>query len=245
MAEILFLVGRVNTCEHMMYEALELVGETPPILRRLAQIHLLKGEPAAARVFLCRLQESPWDRTWAHEWRECLDAGSDPPDGGELEHLRAFVYRTDKVETASVEQILREALETDRRNRAAFELMMAHFLLAVRPDEVAAQIGRLDDFGYSDVPVLYEEALLHYANVTGRPLPDLGTRRIRAETIERFRGFLSALGRHKGNRQEAWDALKADYGSTYWFYATFGRTPFGEKSPQAPSKPPGPEEAVP
>ena len=47
-----------------------------------------------------------------------------------------------------------------------------------RPDEVAQNISRLDDFGYREIPRLYEEALLIQAALTGQPV-DLHGRTIR------------------------------------------------------------------
>ncbi|KKK59540.1 hypothetical protein LCGC14_3033340, partial [marine sediment metagenome] len=42
----------------------------------------------------------------------------------------------------------------------AFEYQMAIYLLTKQPAKVAENIGRLDDFGYPNIPRSYKEALL-------------------------------------------------------------------------------------
>lgn len=233
---VLLQIGRVNTSEHMAYEALELVGETPAILCRLARIHVLKGEVDAARVFLGRLEKTLWHRDWARRAKASLAAQGDLPFDDYVQAVRACVMRTEGVDEAKPTEMFEQALAENPRNRAAFELLMAHLLLAARSERVVREIHRLDDFDYPEIPVHYEEAILHYASAAQRPMPDLGGRRIRPQTLQRFRDFLAIVNRHKDDRQAAWNALKDDYGTTYWFYCTFGRTPFGWDYPGPPPR---------
>ena len=81
-------------------------------------------------------------------------------------------------------------------------------------------IGRLDDFGYPDIPRHYEEALLICA-AAGTRL-DLHGRRISAASVERFAGFNRALARYKSGEAAARKAVARDYGDTYFFYYAFG-----------------------
>ncbi len=231
---VLLEIGRVNTSEHMTYEALELVGETPAILCRLARIHVLKGEVDAARVFLGRLERTLWHRDWARRAKASLAAQGDLPFDGFVRAVRPFVMRTGGVDEAEPTEMFEQALAENPRNRAAFELLMAHLLLAARSDLVVREIHRLDDFDYPEIPVHYEEAILQYASAARQPIPDLRGRRIRPQTLQRFRDFLAILNRHRDDPRAAWNALKDDYGTTYWFYRTFGRTPFGWDHPGPP-----------
>ena len=69
-------------------------------------------------------------------------------------------------------------VEQNENNRMAFEYLMAHYLLNVQPEKLAAQVGRLADFDYGDIPLLYAEAVALHAHdlaqpavACGRPLP--------------------------------------------------------------------------
>jgi len=222
-SEILFDLGRINESEHMAYEALETFGQRPCILKRLVYIHVLKGEPEAARRFLALLERSLLDGRWARRLRRQLDA--DPTLSGvpEVASRRELMVVRDSVDdVAYLETMLEGLLERNRRNRMAFEYLMAHYLLTRQLDKLAANLHRLDDFGDPRLPRHCEEALAIYLATTGSRDLDLGGRRISPETWRRFGEFMRIERQFLGDAPAAFAALYPDFGDTYFFCYVFG-----------------------
>ena len=63
----------MNEAEHSAHESLALDGQSPEILERLAKINILKGQPAAARVFLACLGRNFLYRRRSQDYLRRLD----------------------------------------------------------------------------------------------------------------------------------------------------------------------------
>lgn len=217
---ILLDLGRVNEAELMTYQALEVLGNYPAIIRNLALISMFKQQPEAARILLGKLSKDVIYAAWARGLLTRLAADPELSSDPDVQRTRSFMIAKDYVEAIPFERLFLELLERNKHNRMAFEYLMADFLLSRRLEKVAVNIGRLDDFGYPDIPRHYEEALLIYA-ATGAH-PDLHGRHISPATVERFAAFSRLLARYKNNQAAALKALAPDYGNTYFFYYAFG-----------------------
>ncbi|MCK4376293.1 MAG: hypothetical protein KAX19_13230, partial [Candidatus Brocadiae bacterium] len=219
-SDVFMDLGYVNGAEHRTYQALELIGERPWILERLALISLAKGETEAGRVLLQSLSRDLVYRKRARASLSRLEA--DPSLAGDKEvcHLRSIMMHEDCIGWPSYEEMFIQLLQDNRRNRMAFEYLMAYYLLVGRIDKVAANIVRLDDFGYSDIPRHYEEAILIYEAAT-RSRADLHGRSVSPRTLQRFRAFTEVWARYRGDRRAAWRALARDHRDSYFFYYQF------------------------
>ena len=220
--DILFDLGRVNESEHMAYEVMEILGERPRILKRLVYISVLKGQPEAARRFLAHMERSLLHRVWARQCLQQLDADPLLSNVPEVASRRALILLRDRERPPDVEVTFQQLLERNRRNQMAFEYLMAHYLLTRQVQKVAANLHRLDDFDYPNLPQHLEEALVIYLGTTGAPAPDLAKYNIRPKTRERYAKFVEALKRSKGNALAAFVALHPDFGDTYFFFHAFG-----------------------
>ena len=105
----------------------------------------------------------------------------------------------------------------------AFEYLMAWYLLTRQPGKVAQNLHRLDDFDYTHIPRLYEEAMLIYVASTQKEL-DMRGRRLSPESLQRFNGFVQVSNRYGANKQAAVAELAGDYGDSFFFYYTYGFT---------------------
>jgi len=223
-SDILFDLGRINESEHMAYEALEVFGDRPRILKRLVYTNVLKGEPEAARRFLAFLQRSLLHGRWARDCRRQLDA--DPT----LSHVPVVASRRELMVTrdslgdvADLERMLLGLLERNPRNRMAVEYLMAHYLLTRQLDKLAANLHRLDEFDLPRLPRHCEEALVIYLATTRSQSPELGGREIRPETWRRFDEFVHTERRFREDVSAAFAALYPDFGDSYFFYYVFGQ----------------------
>ena len=118
------------------------------------------------------------------------------------------------------EELLLDLLEKNRQNRMAFEYLMAWYLLNGELDRFAQNLERLDDFSYSEIPRLYEEAILYMLN-RGKVVK-LHDRQISKESRQRFVDFLNIYNRHDRNKNTALKELKKKYGDSYLFYSLYG-----------------------
>ena len=148
-SDVLFDLGRINESEHMAYESLQIYGERPSLLKRLVYISVLKGEPAAARILLNRLEWSLTHREWARSCRRQLDNDPLLSSVPEVASRRELMVVHDSIGQLDLETMLLQLLKRNPQNRMAFEYLMAHYLLTRQLDKLATQLHRLDDF---DVP---------------------------------------------------------------------------------------------
>jgi hypothetical protein len=213
-------LGLVNQAEHEAHEALEIFGEHPQILRRLALINTVKGQPEAAKVFLRALGQHVHYGAYAE--RVLQDLQDDPLRSNDpwVQQARSVMVERDTVVLYKVfEDRFEELLQKNRRNRMAFEYRMAFYLLNLLLKDFVGQLGRLDDFDHPDIPRHYEEAILIYEGVT-REKVDLHGREISPQTQRLFQEFLAglALFHRMGDIRKAREALYGDFGRTYFYY---------------------------
>lgn len=233
--DILFELGRVNESQHMAYEALELFGERPHTLQRLAYLHAIKGEPDPARRFLAVLERSLLHRGWARDCLRQLDA--DPTLAGVpvVASRRELMVDRDFTGKLELEPMLVQLLERNPRNRMAFEYLIAYYLLTRQVDKLAANLHRFDDFGQTRLPRHCEEAILIHLDATGAQAIDLGGRRISPETRQRSAEFVRAAQRLQGNASAAFAALHRGFGDSYFLFYVFGHNDL-QLAPARPSR---------
>jgi len=233
-SDVLFDLGRINESEHMAYEALEVFGDRPCILKRLVYTNVLKGQPEAAQRFLAFLQRSLLHGRWARDCRRQLDA--DPTLSGVpvvASRRELMVTRDSLDDTADLEKMLLGLLERNPRNRMAVEYLMAHYLLTRQLDKLVANLHRFDDVDLARLPRHCEEALVIYLATTRSQGPDLGGRGIRPETWRRFEEFVNTERRFREDVSAAFAALHPAFGDSYFFYYVFGHN-------RLPTEPSGP-----
>ncbi len=214
-AALLLRLGCVNEAEHTAFEALEVRGPRPYLLRDLAVIHIVKDRPEAARVFLRRLACDLIQGRWA---RECLERlAKDPRLEGDSEvtEIRRRMLQEDRIVLSSLD-LLRALVDENPRNRAAFEYLTAHYLLTCQLEEVVKQIPKLRDAGLTHLPASYGEALLLHCELTGDQ-PDVGGWTVTPEAIDLFRKFL-AVTRDSPRDPNALNEVLA--GTYYPYFAT-------------------------
>ena len=222
-------LGALNFAEKTAGEAMENMGSLPFLLFRRALIQAAKGNDECAQVYLNKLERTAGygllSRRFGH-------GGSTPDlskDTGVV-RLRSCMDTADYIfNRVNEETVLSNLLKSNPRNRMAFEYLMAYYLLSRRPDMVARNLYRLDDFGYTKIPVLYEEALEIYREedtVANIALPKLAPS---PETAARSERFLQLMRLYETGASGSQAALVAEFGSSYFFFFIF-RHSTGDKS---------------
>lgn len=209
---LLLRLGCVNEAEHVAYEALEVRGPRPYLLRDLAVIHIVKDRPDAARVFLRWLSRDLVYGAWA---RERLQQLADDPrleNDPEVSDIRQHMMREDSLVVSNYD-LLTALVQENPHNRAAVEYLTAYHLLTCQIEQVAKQLPRLREAGYDHLPTSYGEALLLYCQLSGQQ-PDAGGWTISHEAMVRFDQFMAATR----GRQRNIAALSQVVGGSYYLY---------------------------
>jgi len=118
------------------------------------------------------------------------------------------------------ELFLGELVDSDPTNRMALEYLMAFYLLTRQIDRIAANIGRLVDCGYTEIPTLYEEAILIY-QLSRRTQVDLRGLQIKPATLERFNRYHQIARRCGRDTRTLRRELGPEFGRSFFFYFHF------------------------
>jgi len=216
-------LGQVNAAEKLASEIL--VGKNSPMaIEKLAWINIIKGQGQTARIYLNALKKDLVHRKTAETLLDALDNGFTSEQSGYIDRIRSCMFQEGDPGTGSdpIEKVLTRLLERNPRNRMAFEYLMACYLLAGQVDKVAANTKRLNELGYPSLPIPYEEAVLIHLSRQGYG-GDLRAFGIRRETVERYAKFVrlkKAL--QVQNRRELLGQLIVEFGTSYFFFFTFG-----------------------
>lgn len=221
-SDMLFEMGHVNKAERMAGEAMELNGYLPAVLERLAMANAIKGETAAARLFLNLLAQVPFHHAQAVELLRAIDADPRLSNREDLNRIREFMINEDFLGDHDAETIAQQALNRNGKNRLALQYFFAAQLIALKPEAVAASLDRLELAGVEALPRYCEETLLLWKKMhVGEPLR-LGRYTLSASASARFEAFHQRFMSHRGNMEAARVDLLEEYGDTYWFFYMFG-----------------------
>ena len=239
LSDLYMELGRLNESE-----ACAGLVQHPSMLRRLAFLHILKGQPETARVCLRRCANDWIEGPWARQCLERLD--TDPALGGDAEvrRLRPIVVPPEQDgqtilyvrKSADAEREFLKILDHDPTNRMAFELLMAQYLILGRLDDFAANLHYLEHMPYRTIPRHYEEAML-VGGLKGGQEPKAPAGSIRPETRARWEAFLAAMRQRglgiqqlktamqEGQQVESLLAAKNElapaYGDTFYYHYCF------------------------
>jgi hypothetical protein len=214
-------LGLINMAEHSLTKAMEKFGERPMLLRRLALVNMVKGNIGTARVYLEALAMTLFDADWARMHLDQLESDPSMATNQEIQRLRQLMLRKDfDLLVSDYGDLLLDLLEENQQNHMAFEYLMACYLIGKQHALLVQNLYRLDDFGYSEIPRLYEEAMIVYSVMTGKA----PGRQISPESLKRWKEFRQILIRYDGDVKAALPDLKEKYGDTYFFFNLYGFT---------------------
>jgi hypothetical protein len=215
-------LGQINLAQYSLAMLMDIYGEQPIFLKRLALITMIKSDTSAARVYLGALNKTMFDAAWARAWLEKIDSDPNLSAEKDFEQLRSMMPTIDRDFGSLNENIFTDLLEKNRHNRMAFEYLEAFYLLTDQLDKFVGMLDRLKDFDYASIPRVYEEAILIYNFKTKKNI-EIPGHEISRESRERFGGFnMVFLGKYKANKPAAFNELARDYGKSYFFYYVYG-----------------------
>lgn len=222
-SDLLFEIGQVNRAERMAGEALELNGYLPDVLKRLADVNVLRGDLQAAGIFLNILAKTPFYGNWAAQRKREIEV--DPKLSGDatLQQVRSLALTEDHPFGMATDQVLIQCLRQNRSNRMAFEYLMAHYLLTRELDSFVRYLPGAKSMSYQEIPTHYEEALLIAQKLKGAPIgiPNINGKTPLPETIQRFERFNDQMRMWGKDLDRAKVGMLSEFGDTYWYYYVF------------------------
>jgi hypothetical protein len=215
-------LGLINMAQKNLTECMEVYGEHPLILKRLALINMVKGNIGAAKIYLGALAKTLFDGDWARDYLTRLQSDPNLTTDQNIQQLRSVSLKKDHPTVFLVnENMFLTLLSENSKNRMAFEYLMSWYLLTKQLDKLVGNIGRLKELGYSAIPRHYEEAIFIYAYARKEAVflhgYDAG-----AETQRQIEGFSRVFNNYGKNKQAAINELVKDYGGSYLFYHLYG-----------------------
>jgi len=210
-------LGFINMAQHYLVEAIDLYGERPALLRRLALVNVAVGNVGTARIYFNSLARVPFHAAWARDYLRRMDA--DPLLAGdeEVARLRELALKDDHVIPLPVDTLMLKLLEHNEHNRMAFEYLMAYYLLTKNITAFVAQLSRMDNFNWGEMPRYHQEAIVLAVRNLGLR-PDLKGRRVGEDYARRHEDFMLRLKTAGTDRAKAAADLRKDYGDSYLYF---------------------------
>jgi hypothetical protein len=220
--ELFYHLGNFNEANRWAYDAMVANGQTPPrLLRQLIKTSLINRDFVVADKYIEILDHGLFYRNWAAHYRRCLNDSALTINDPEIAEKQNLLIHSDFVATLNDSDIgLKQLLENHPDNRMAFEYYMASLLLDKNLEAFADNIHRIKDFGYKELPVHFEEALLIYMGYIGKNVLPAGYG-IRKVTVLRFKEYSKAYSSRTGTPENEAKSFYKSFGNTYWFYLHF------------------------
>ncbi len=216
-------IGHVGMARRLDHEALEVSGNSPYVLKRLALINIVKGQTEAARVFLHALSKDLIFGKWATRYLVQLDKDPEQKNSALIEHIRSITSQKDNTTvTINADDFFVQLLRKNRQNKMAFEYMMAYCLLTRQVHKVAANLQTFRELGYEKIPLHFEEAIAIYL-ASGAKIDNLHGYTINRAAVSKIKAFDRMFVQFGGarDRQTAKTKLAKDYAGRYIFYYAF------------------------
>ncbi|MEN6337699.1 MAG: DUF6057 family protein [Phycisphaerales bacterium] len=211
-------LGLINEAENALTISMEMYGEKPLLLERLAKIHVVKGDVETASVYLRALSKVPFWGRWAREELSRLRGDPNAAGDEEIRCLRAARLQKDFVrQTDFITQLLVE----NPRNRMAYEYGMAWLLLNKNLAGFVRLFNAYHNGVESRIPRHYEEAILLARSLNAGAV-ELGTRSVSQESRDRFASFMKAVQPFGRDTAAARKALRNGFGDSYYYYFCLG-----------------------
>lgn len=210
-------LGLINQAENALNISLETFGERPLLLQRLAVINMVKGNVSVARVYVGALEKVPFWSSVARDYLAVLESDPDLSGDDGIQSLRKVMLRTDYVGQADTLTLL---LKDNPQNRMAYMYGMAWLLLSKNLDNFVQNFSMYHHRNFSTIPRHFKEALL-LSRFLKKRTTDVPGLVVAEQTKTKFAEFVRAMQKYGKDLATAREALKGEFGNTYFYYYFF------------------------
>ncbi|MBN1481023.1 hypothetical protein EH223_01010 [candidate division KSB1 bacterium] len=221
----------LNESEHWAQEDHSNYSFGPRHLQRMATISILKGNTSLATMCLDALAKTILYRDWAYDHKKYIDYPELVDTNSYFVYLQDMQITKNFIITSGYpEHDMDMLLQINPENVAAFEYLMAYYLLTFRLGEFIAKLQSATCLKEPYFPRHYQEAILVYLHSTQWRERESLWDGIHVKTVAQFNDFTKILRRYNGDAYTAQDELKKKYGHTYWYYSLFNNPETRQKS---------------
>ena len=214
-------LGLIGQAYEVLTESMVMFDDNPFILKKLAMVNMISGRTQMARVFLGALKKCLFFGEWAGAYLAKLENDLKLRGDDEIMRLRALIPKGEDVRfLATPDMQLKAQIANGKKNKMAFEYLLALYMLRGEMWNVAEIAGRMEEYDYEKIPVAFEEAIL-LNNKYNRKKISLKKLKIREETKRRFDEFIAATVRYR-TKDAARSELTRKFKNTYMYYYFYG-----------------------
>jgi len=221
LGEVYYRMGMILQAEHCTFEALVSSHKEPgaKVLQRLALTNIAERDPANAGKYLRYLDHSLFYRKWARQQHANLalamaDVNFHIPGMPIPARCKDFF-----IPYQVPEYTMLMLLESNPKNRMAFEYLMAYCMLQRDLEKVKwCMDNYYRNFNYPSIPTHYEEALLLYKVVFDEGTDFFTQYPVSNATLERYDRYMQAVKVAQRGGERKFEQFKKQFSNTFWFY---------------------------
>jgi hypothetical protein len=217
--EIFYYLAYNNEAYRWAFESMVAKGLNPRSLKRLIITSIVNGDNDVAKKYLHVLRQAPFYRKWVLKYERLLSEPEKLENDPEIKRNKNLLVNKDFVSDATGMN-LDDLLANHPENKMAYEYFLATLLLNKDLDSFAQNISRLKEFGYTTIPLYFEEALIFYNFYENKKVVPEGFS-FRPETISRFNEYAGIYTKFRSDRAAARYELGKKFRNTYWYYLQF------------------------
>jgi len=219
--DLYYELGHMNKSENFYYEVLALTDYCPWALQRLALINIVKNQPEASCTCLKRLEKDFLYRDWARQYLSLLEEDPYFINNPQIQNKRLSQVTIDDVkEKQRADNFFISLLRRKSDNRMVYEYLMAFYLVNGNLEAFVGAFRNIRNFGYSEIPRHYQEAILLYTQTTGK-IVDLQGYQLSPENLKSFDDFFRLSKRYLNDPQGIVKEVIPNFGDTYYCYYLF------------------------
>jgi hypothetical protein len=224
-SDMYWQLGLVNESLHWAHEALELVGPTPEILKRLGMVYMVKGDHIVAKRFFLNLKNVPFQEKTAVDLLRVNENPAELSQDSEVVYIQSRIPAEDMISLGNLSTgHLGRLLKQNPKNKMAFEYLLAYYLLTGNLKGIVDNFSRFQFFSYTHIPQHIQEALLIVASQNPRVDQNQLKKYIQSQVYERFVKYEQIFHSHQDNTSSARQELQMQFSDTYWYYLMYIRS---------------------
>ncbi len=214
-------LGLIGQADEVLTESMVAFGDHPYILKKLAMLNVISSKNQTAKVYLGALKKRLFFSKWAENYLTKLERDPELRSDEKIQRLRALVSKENEGRfLATPEMQLKAQIENGKKNKMAFEYLLALYMLRGELWNVVEVAGRMEEYDYEKIPIAFEEVIL-LNNKHNKNKITLNKLKIRTETERRFNEFMAVTMRYRTKRA-AQSELARKFRNSYLYYYFYG-----------------------
>ena len=210
-------LGFIYESQHWTFEAQTIFPNSPRLMKRLVQIHLINRQYKIAEKFLNRLGENMLYQDWVSKHRKFIQDTSLVAKDPEFSWKRKC-EPIGSFTTSTYIQKLYKLIQANPANKMAFEYLLCSNILDGDLGTFESSLRENPQYIKYPLPRSWDEALILYSYVA-RKAPAADDIRFTKERQAQFISFIKTIKPFGNDWQSARQSLRKEFGTSYWYYS--------------------------